>query len=716
MTKIAHLADVHIRGLRYLDEMEHTFEELYKSLTVEEVDMIVVAGDIYHSKLTVTSEFFDCCSRFFKNLTDIAPTVVILGNHDLALNNPNRMDALFPVIQALGQTKNPLWLEPSRYKINNIWFHTLSILDKKEYWPNQDYIIQGLTNKGSYKEDDVHVALYHGSINNSVVDTGWVSRGNKDDIDIFAGFDYGMLGDIHKYQMLTPRIGYPGSLRQNNFGEDQEKGYLVWNIESKEEYSVKRIILPQKRHFYTITLDGADDIPEDLDIKPDCRIRVILTQRVNISDDIKIRETVKRIYKPCNDVTTKPPDDVIELGDLQIGQDVIAQENLRNIEVQRKLIADFYKDEKLDEGMFEALYRIDEKYNSYLDHNAARNVIWKMKKWKWENIFSYGKGNQIDFSKINGLVGVFGKNTVGKALSLKTEIPTLNGWKTMKEIKVGDFVFSIDGIPTRVCAKSEVFNNRVCYKVIFSDGMEVVADADHLWTVEDHFSRAKNMNVYQTLTTRQLKKNFIWRVANDKKGNGHEWSVDVCAPVKYENSQRLTIPPYVLGCWLGDGTSSSGGFTCGDEEIIQNLRNLGENVVKHNCKKDNIRYNIKKLIPRLRDFNLLNNKHIPENYLQASVQDRKELLAGLLDTDGHCSKQRGAVEFSNINKVLAEQVCELACSLGYKATTKEGDATLYGRFISKKYRVCFTPKEEVFFLERKNDQIKIERNKKKIYN
>ena len=64
--KIAHIADVHIRGLQYHDEMDYTFDRLYESLIKEQAELIVVAGDIYHSKLTVTSEYFDCCSRFFK--------------------------------------------------------------------------------------------------------------------------------------------------------------------------------------------------------------------------------------------------------------------------------------------------------------------------------------------------------------------------------------------------------------------------------------------------------------------------------------------------------------------------------------------------------------------------------------------------------------------------------------------------------------------------
>lgn len=712
MTKIAHLADIHIRGLRYLDEMEYTFNELYQSLDQEKPDLILIAGDIYHSKLTVTSEYFSCCSRLLRNLSNRAPIIMILGNHDLALQNLNRMDALTPIIEALGDTKFPIYFEKDliqwnkgRSKNGKIFFHNFSILKKKEEWPNEELIINKLES-GEFSEEDVHIALYHGSINESVVDSGWVSRGNEDNISIFKGFDFAMLGDIHRYQMLTPRIGYPGSLRQNNFGESREKGYLLWKIDSKEDYSVKRIVLPQKRYFYTIEIDSADSIPENLEIKKGCRIRVKLNKRINISDDLKIRETIKRLYKPCNDVTTSLPKDAIKIEDLQVGAELVSQEDLRNKDVQKRLIIDFFKNENLDKDLLETICKLDEKYNSYLDHNVARNVIWKPKKIKWENIFSYGKGNYINFSKINGLIGVFGKNMVGKALSLETDIPTLDGWKKIKNIEVGDMVFAPSGKPTKVLAKSEIYNNHVCYKVIFSDGTEVIADADHLWDVEDHYSRNKNKNIKQTLTTRQLKKTLLWRKGGKVQGNGHEWSVDVCSPVRYEK-KKLEIEPYVLGCWLGDGTSANGGFTCSDEEIIKNLRSLvGENIVKHNCKNNDIHYNIKKLIPKLRKLNVLNNKHIPTEYLQSNIEDRKLLLSGLLDTDGYCN-QKGVVEFTNTNKLLAEQTYELITSLGYKATFKVKDAKLNGKFISKKYCIYFSPREYVFCLKRKNDRIKI---------
>ena len=420
--KIAHTADVHIRGLQYLDEMKFTLDKFCDSIEKEKVDLTVISGDLYHSKLTVTNEYFDLCFKFLKRLTETAPLLIILGNHDLALNNKNRMDALTPVINALGDTKFPVYFlktADQTVKIENIHFHCLSVLDEKKDWPNQDTIIAGLES-GKYDPEDVHIALYHGSINGSKYDNDWISRGNQDDLSTLAGFDYGLLGDIHKYQMLTPRIGYPGSLRQNNFGEDLEKGYLLWDIKSKEEYKVKRIILPQLRYFYSISHDPKEKVPNDLDIKKDCRIFVKLTKRANISEDLKIREAFKRFYKPCTNVVTAPPKEDLVLSDIEIDGKLVSQDNLRLADVQKKLLESFFKNENLDEEILDSLYELDKKYNSHIDTNVARNVIWYPQKMKWENIFSYGKGNSINFNKINGLIGIFGKNMVGKSSIIDT--------------------------------------------------------------------------------------------------------------------------------------------------------------------------------------------------------------------------------------------------------------------------------------------------------
>jgi hypothetical protein len=102
----------------------------------------------------------------------------------------------------------------------------------------------------------------------------------------------------------------------------------------------------------------------------------------------------------------------------------------------------------------------------------------------------------------------------------------------------------------------------------------------------------------------------------------------------------------------------------------------------------------------LRGLGVLNNKHIPTAYLRASAPQRLALLQGLMDTDGHACDS-GAVEFTSTSPALAEGVRELVVSLGWKASIREGRATINGRDCGPKYRIKWTADQPVFRLARK---------------
>ena len=103
--KFAHIADTHIRNLKYHKEYREVFRQLYKELKKEKVDAIIHCGDIAHTKTQISPEFVEMCTDFFKNLADIAPTYIILGNHDGNLRNSTRQDALSPIVHALGHNR-----------------------------------------------------------------------------------------------------------------------------------------------------------------------------------------------------------------------------------------------------------------------------------------------------------------------------------------------------------------------------------------------------------------------------------------------------------------------------------------------------------------------------------------------------------------------------------------------------------------------------------
>src|SRR5216684_5669482 len=292
---------------------------------------------------------------------------------------------------------------------------------------------------------------------------------------------------------------------------------------------------------------------------------------------------------------------------------------------------------------------------------------------------------------------LYGPAGTGKALSLDTEIPTIDGWRTVDSVAVGDYVFKEDGKPVPVTHKSAVMLDHQLYMVWFSDNSCVKADADHLWEVIDVSScikrytktRSGNKHFHRLLTTQHLYSERDW--------GRSKYAVECCDAVEYPK-RRLAIDPYVLGCWLGDGDSRDACYTCADPEIISRIRSLDYKVVGYTAVN---RYRIDGLLDGLRFYGLLHNKHVPIDFLQSSVEDRYELLRGLMDTDGHCGLSQGTCEFVTIKQQLAEDAYELVCSLGIKAVLSYGVAKLYGHICSGRYRLTFTTDKSVFNLSRK---------------
>ena len=203
--RFPHIADTHIRNLKYHKEYRVVFSRLYDKLRELKVDAIVHCGDIAHTKTQISPEFVDLCSDFFRNMADIAPTYIILGNHDGNLKNSSRQDALTPIAKALEHPNLFLLKDSGEVSINdNFTLNVLSVFDDDNWVVPTD-------------DSKVNIALYHGSISNCKTDTGWIMEHGENDISIFNRFDYAFLGDIHKTNQILDeegRIRYCGSTVQ----------------------------------------------------------------------------------------------------------------------------------------------------------------------------------------------------------------------------------------------------------------------------------------------------------------------------------------------------------------------------------------------------------------------------------------------------------------------------------------------------------------------
>ena len=290
-----------------------------------------------------------------------------------------------------------------------------------------------------------------------------------------------------------------------------------------------------------------------------------------------------------------------------------------------------------------------------------------------------------------------GKNFIptmncGKALALDTRIPTPTGWTTMGELKVGDEVLSPSGDSVKVLTKTDPMYDHKCYKIYFDSGEEIVADADHLWEVCKNKQNSKK----EILTTEQLVKKYKNKTS---KSVANSYYINVSNSINCFTKKELLIDPYLLGVWLGDGFSSDGRIIVHKDDFEfykTKIDNIGHIADSNNC----YRFNVIDLHSKLRKLNLIKNKHIPQDYLRSSYEDRLELLRGLMDTDGSLRKVSRTFEFYQKNYDLILQVIELISSLGIKTKTwiKKIKDCLY-------YTVAFNTDEIVFNLPRKKDLI-----------
>lgn len=276
----------------------------------------------------------------------------------------------------------------------------------------------------------------------------------------------------------------------------------------------------------------------------------------------------------------------------------------------------------------------------------------------------------------------------GKALALDTPVPTPTGWTTMGELRTGDEVMDEQGRPTRVVGVSPVWRDRPVYRVTSDTGEDLVADEAHEWRVRACRKRPWALSIHDT----------AWLARPRERATMVERADALDLP-----DAELPIEPYVLGVWLGDGSSWDSTITQGDQDMAAIRGEVERCGYPTRDRKTHGTFGVGGgMRVALREAGLLRNKHVPAAYLRASRSQRLALLQGLVDTDGHVAPD-GQVEFCATNRRLAEGVLELVRTLGTKASMIQGRATIEGRDCGHKYRVMFYMAEAAR-LERKRSR------------
>jgi DNA repair exonuclease SbcCD ATPase subunit len=379
------------------------FEEIKKRGTEDSI--IYLAGDIAHAKLEMSPELVSEISWLFTECNKLCPTIVIAGNHDCNMNNSDRLDVLTPIVDAL-KLPNLTYLKDTQvYGIGDVDFAVFSIFDNKDNWPKAETLF------GNKK-----IALFHGPVDNSTTDVGYVVSSRHFTTDIFDGYHLALLGDIHKRQeMISPsgcKVVYAGSLVQQNFGETLDKhGFLVWDLDTM---TYEEVDIQNDYGYYTLDVDGGI-VPDvtDMPLYPRLRVRITNTDTADTKrmmaditakygvEDFTIIRTDTFNKKKTNDREARLEVDSIS--------DINHQNSLIGEYIERMM--PFVTKEDLA-----GIEKINRDINSRVQPSELqRNISWKPIKFDFSNMFSYGEKNVINFDKINGLMGLFAPNAQGKS-------------------------------------------------------------------------------------------------------------------------------------------------------------------------------------------------------------------------------------------------------------------------------------------------------------
>ena len=397
---IHHISDIQIRNLKRHKEYEQVFDRLYEKIKENKDNAVAyIGGDIAHSKCDMSPELVDQLSRLFKNLADIVPTIIIAGNHDCNLNNRSRLDVLTPIVENLNHPNLHYLKDSGAYKCADTTFVVWDCwTDEKDFILSKDV------------EGDTKVVLFHGTVDKAETDLGF-KLPSAVHIDKFKGYVLGLLGDIHKRQFVNKEetIAYCGSLVQQNHGEEIGKGYLLWDVPKRtSEY----IEIPNDYGYYTVVIENGK-LPNDLDNLPKrarLRAKVANTSGTELKKCLAVIQHKYGIKEVVVHRTDILKDRVRDGNKLDLG-------DVNNPDFQYEMIEEYLNNNFLiDNETLKKIKDINGELNGSLPiDNITKNVDWKLKRFEFDNMFSYGEDNVVDFTKLSGVVGLFAANASGKS-------------------------------------------------------------------------------------------------------------------------------------------------------------------------------------------------------------------------------------------------------------------------------------------------------------
>jgi len=399
--KIYHVSDIHIRTLKRHREYREVFQNLFECIakTSTENSIAVVTGDIVHSKLDMSPELVQMLVEFFNGFT--IPTVVILGNHDMNLNNMHRVDAISPILDVI-QNPNIIFIkENGLFEIGGVVFNHMAV----DVAP-VDYI------RANQFDAPYKIALHHGAVNTAKTDIGYQITNENVTTELFDGHNITLLGDIHKpAQFLNDEktIAYPGSLIQQNHGEALDHGLLVWDLKTS---SAEFVQIHNDYGYVTLEVEDTNIVNAPIRMPNKPRIRIKFKD-TSAADMKKLIANLRNRYD-VQDITIQRS----STGLTTNSNTSISIGNVRDVEYQNTLLSDYIATtfpQATAEEM-DAIRHINRTVNSKLPAvESVRHMTWHPVSFEFDNMFSYGELNTIDFTNLKDVCGLFAANTSGKS-------------------------------------------------------------------------------------------------------------------------------------------------------------------------------------------------------------------------------------------------------------------------------------------------------------
>jgi DNA repair exonuclease SbcCD ATPase subunit len=417
-THVIHVADIHIRLNKRHEEYREVFSEFYDAVLNSPPDSLVaILGDLFHSKSDLSPECVQMASDFCHTLADLRTTILIAGNHDATLSNKSRLDSLTPIVDALNHPNLFYLRDTGLYGCGNILFNNMGVFD-----PPEKYIL-GKDIPPIYKNQYDHIiALFHGAVDRAALDTGFSISNPAIMPPLFDENDIALLGDIHKKQDMQdyspsegkPCIHYPGSMIQQNHGESLNcHGYSMWDLKSRS-YDFHE--LTNDYGFFTIEIHEGKLTTPLIHFPKKAVLRVKCFDTV--ASEVKAVVANIKVHNDIAEVSYLRMDKDIEKKDAAIVCKNIILNDLNSEDYQGKLIAEYLekKYDIVDPIRIGDILKINRDSNALIKQDEfARNLKWKLIRFEYDNMFTYGEGNVVDFTKASGVYGIFGPNKSGKS-------------------------------------------------------------------------------------------------------------------------------------------------------------------------------------------------------------------------------------------------------------------------------------------------------------